>query len=94
MEVSHLVTVPTCKAAPESNRRFSPFFSHLNIIRQKPMVIPKIHGHITESGVGKRRRKTKRKGGREEARGKGRKNGREGRRVEKELNIYIHQTVA
>ena len=77
-----MVTVPTRKAAPASNRRFSPLFSHLNIIRQKPMVIPKIHGHMTESGVGKRGRKTKRKGGREEVRGKGRKNGREGRRGE------------
>ena len=48
------------KAASECNRCFSPLFSHLNIIREKPMVLPKIRGRMTE------RSGEERKGGREE----------------------------
>lgn len=48
------------KAASECNRCFSPLFSHLNIIREKPMVLPKIRSRMTE------RSGEERKGGREE----------------------------
>ena len=36
------------KAASECNRYFSPLFSHFNIIREKPTVLPEILGHMTE----------------------------------------------
>lgn len=51
------------KAASESNRCFSPLFLHLNIIREKPMVLPEIRGHMERGGVGKRGRKRAREGG-------------------------------
>ena len=67
------------KAASECNRCFSPLFSHLNIIREKPMVLPEIHGHMAERRSGEARRE-KGKGGRTTE--------------ERGLSMYIHRTVA
>lgn len=44
------------KAASECNRYFSPLVSHFNIIREKPMVLPEILGHMTERRTGEERK--------------------------------------
>lgn len=67
------------KAASECNRCLSPLFSHLNIIREKPMVLPEIRGHMTERRSGEDR-KEKGKGGR--------------MAEERGLSMYIQRTVA
>lgn len=66
------------KETLESNRLF--FFSrpltseHNHEHREEPVIIPKIHGHMMERGVGKGGRESKRRGERDGAGGRAREN--------------------